>query len=1110
MVDDGHTRNAQDSAADEHGSNDVHNVQGGHEHREYWPPRSVARARASEAIDDLIANGHDRSSAARTAVARLKTTLGDLRELDEVIGLFRMTMLGDEAALADARRWLDFPHHTLGRTDTEPRPGAEPSRRGDLLSAESWVNPSAMLDLAIGAVFVGADTDRPRILASLEHRITDTIRPLAVVMTILAELPAGVVGRDRFDAFLDQLGDFDRFRDVRLDLGGCLAEMIHVLSHPGGALTSASRTARLEIDDNTERIDLVTPNPICTGDRLVLTSKAGQPFVQKSGVTVAFWPCARFGTDIEWTPDRVSITVPAGARSGPVYFLVPDMAAATELATTAATELVAVLSNCSFLAAGAATSMMVGALRTPLDNARCILPIGVGVALSVTPSPDIVLFRAVAADGSPLGDQTLPGPDDPVRLEWEVNDEGGVVTDVRLHVGTVTLIQNGTLRGTLTLAAARATATYALEVTSSCGTIRRNLLLAVVRVLNFDPPELTVGPGQTATLNLMVDRASPVDMTIYLATTPGHPTAAGWMTMPAGQTRVPVSYPALQHGPPAAPALTIVAYAPRHRPATGRVWVDAPLGTHEVVADRTAAPGQVPIDVVGVHAALMLDGSVLLFAYDESPSAYADVNRGKSAVWNPSTGEVRNIPMSRNLFCAGHAFLGDGRLLVAGGQSSAITVGGWIGSHFGFGRGADHDVHVFSASGWTRLLPEMPGARWYPTCTTMPDGRVMIISGYAAHAYNSFNTDYEIVDPATSSLVKRTSFTALLPYNREFALYPFAQVLPGRAIFVHSHDTTWLLPLDASSEPIIGSLGYTPFYNAVSTNSRTYPGQGGCILLPLDPYAPTKASVLIVGGGGGPDGKIHPTTTASDTAEIFDYDSDVALDAQVQWRFTRDAAGNQTFLTNPRLMADAVLLPDSTVAVIGGAGAGEADNAGPAIMWIESFDPATETFAERSGITVPRLYHSTSLLLPDGSVMIAGSTGTRWSQAISGGSDNEFRIEIYRPPYLFRGPRPVFELPGASPASLTYGQTVSLNVPTGARKIKKAAMIRHGSTTHTNNMDQRYVGLKITARMETQLTVELPPDGAVAPPGPYLLFVIGDNANSDPVPSKGTSVLLGP
>jgi hypothetical protein len=538
------------------------------------------------------------------------------------------------------------------------------------------------------------------------------------------------------------------------------------------------------------------------------------------------------------------------------------------------------------------------------------------------------------------------------------------------------------------------------------------------------------------------------------------------------------------------------------------VWVEPLLGTHQIVADRTGSQGLATIDVVGVHAALTKTGSVLLFAYDESPIAYFDINKGKSAVWDPRTNKVQSIPMSRNLFCAGHAFLGDGRILVAGGQSTSITFeGAWV-SYWRFTgpSGADHDVHIFDGGVWSRVLPDMPGARWYPTCTTLPDGRVLIVSGYAAHAHYTLNGDYEIFDGTTNSLTKRAGFKKLLPFHHELELYPFIQVLPGGTLFVHSHDTTWLLPLD-SNEPVIRGLGFTPYYNTQSINSRTYPGQGACVLLPLDPDTPTKASILVLGGGGGPDNHIDQNTPASNTAEIFEFDSSVGLDAQSQWRFTRDGAGNQTLLNDQRLMSDAVLLPDGTVAIVGGAWNGLADHASPPIYWIESFDPTTETFTRRTATTVPRLYHSTALLLPDGSVMIAGSTGGEWNYKIGGGSDNEFRIEVFNPPYLFRGPRPALRLPTTS---LQYGQSLTIEIPTGAKKIKRAALIRHGSTTHTNNMDQRFVGLKITSSTDTHITVALPADGTVAPPGPYMVFVVSDDANQAPVPSIGTSVLLGP
>jgi hypothetical protein len=1078
----------------------------GPEHREhgaYWPPRPLARARASIAIGDLVGNAHGTS----VAVDRLRSIPRDLQELDAFVELARRALLGDSEALASARSWLDDRSDPRLTSALPTHPEHGHSAEHGVLEAEPWVHPSALLDLTIGTAFTAAQADRPGALQMVQQRVVDVARPIAVTMTVLADIPPQVTGRERFDAFLDRLGDFSRFDHLRLDLGGCLGELLDLLGRPNGVISKASHTSELEIDDNTGRIGSAAPDPVCTGARLTLTAEPGESFIERSGVTVGFSPCGRLGSDITWTPNAVSVTVPIGAKAGPVYFARPDTAAASTLATTSAIEIAGVLGNCPYLGRGAETSIMVSAVRAPLDNLRCFLPLGLGVAVGVTEAPAIALFRGVAQDGSPITNQSLPGPDDPITLEWEVTAEAGANTDVRLLADGALLAQSLALRGKHAVAKAQATKTYTLVVASSCGVLRRDLIVTVQRILRFDPPDVSVSQGQTATLNLIVDRALPADAAIFLTTLPSHPTAPGSVIMPAGQTQVPVGFPNVQPDRPLGAGLTVIAYAPRHSPATGRVWVTPPLGTHRIVADRTGTQGRAAIDVVGVHAALTSTGSVLLFAYDESPAGYADINTGKSAVWEPGTNRVQSIRMSRNLFCAGHAFLGDGRVLVAGGQSSAITVGGFLGSLLGAGRGADHDVHIFDGAAWSRVLPDMPGARWYPTCTTLPDGRVMIVSGYAAHAYATLNSHYEIVDPSTSSLVKRADFRALLPFNYDFDLYPFLQVLPGRSLFVHSHDTTWLLALNSSNEPEIPSLGFTPYYNAKSPNSRTYPGQGACVLLPLDPATPTKASILVVGGGGGPHGGIDPTTPASNTAEIFEFDSSRALDAQPQWRFTRDAAGNQTFLTNRRLMADAVLLPDGTVAIIGGTGGGKADHAWPPIMWVESFDPSTETFTQRSGIDVPRLYHSTALLLSDGSVMVAGSTGGLWSQAISGGSANEFRIEVYHPPYLFRGPRPALRLPSTS---LRYGQPLQIEIPTGAREIKQAALIRHGSTTHSNNMDQRYVGLQITSSTDTHITVALPADGTLAPPGPYMVFVISNDANADPVPSQGVSVMLGP
>lgn len=187
-------------------------------------------------------------------------------------------------------------------------------------------------------------------------------------------------------------------------------------------------------------------------------------------------------------------------------------------------------------------------------------------------------------------------------------------------------------------------------------------------------------------------------------------------------------------------------------------------------------------------------------------------------------------------------------------------------------------------------------------------------------------------------------------------------------------------------------------------------------------------------------------------------------------------------------MTRATFLTDRSVLVVNGAEKGIADHNHGAVLEAERFDPVTETWQRLAQAQVARLYHSTAVLLPDGRVLTAGSTGHEWPP-----DGNELRLEVFSPPYLARGPQPVID---RTPSQVTYGET--FDVETGdARSITSVALIRPTTTTHNNNMDQRYVGLKIDANTPWQLTVVAPPDPSTAPPGYYMLFIV----NSDGVPS---------
>jgi hypothetical protein len=137
------------------------------------------------------------------------------------------------------------------------------------------------------------------------------------------------------------------------------------------------------------------------------------------------------------------------------------------------------------------------------------------------------------------------------------------------------------------------------------------------------------------------------------------------------------------------------------------------------------------------------------------------------------------------------------------------------------------------------------------------------------------------------------------------------------------------------------------------------------------------------------------------------------------------------------------------------------------------------------------MYHSTAILLPNGTVLKAG--GDRPSKA------RNFNAEIYYPPYLFKkdgsgqfATRPV--LTGVTVPRYNQVFTATLSNST---LISKVTLVRVGSVTHTFNMYQRFLKLNFSQN-GTSITVHAPASRTIAPPGYYMLFVL----NGSGVPSE--------
>jgi hypothetical protein len=110
-------------------------------------------------------------------------------------------------------------------------------------------------------------------------------------------------------------------------------------------------------------------------------------------------------------------------------------------------------------------------------------------------------------------------------------------------------------------------------------------------------------------------------------------------------------------------------------------------------------------------------------------------------------------------------------------------------------------------------------------------------------------------------------------------------------------------------------------------------------------------------------------------------------------------------------------------------------------------------------------------------VITAGSNPDR--------GDDELRLELYHPPYLFRGPRPFIQ---ATPHEWAYGTEVAIHTPQAA-DIKWAHLVRPMAVTHSDDTCQRLVDLPIRERDGCHLHVSVTKNANLAPPGWYLLFL---------------------
>ena len=139
-------------------------------------------------------------------------------------------------------------------------------------------------------------------------------------------------------------------------------------------------------------------------------------------------------------------------------------------------------------------------------------------------------------------------------------------------------------------------------------------------------------------------------------------------------------------------------------------------------------------------------------------------------------------------------------------------------------------------------------------------------------------------------------------------------------------------------------------------------------------------------------------------------------------------------------------------------------------------------------------------MLPDATVWVSGSIPNS-NPAARGAYPFEYRVEIFTPPYLVNNPtRPVIN---SCKSSLAYGESFTIEITTPGNGVDaiRVVAVNSGFKTHNVDSQQRLVVLKQTNQAQSvgnaiTLTVSAPPNGGVAPPGYYMIFVVYDGVPS--------------
>ncbi|KAI0635459.1 DUF1929-domain-containing protein [Trametes polyzona] len=568
-----------------------------------------------------------------------------------------------------------------------------------------------------------------------------------------------------------------------------------------------------------------------------------------------------------------------------------------------------------------------------------------------------------------------------------------------------------------------------------------------------------------------------------------------------------------------------------------------------------------------VSAMMMFLGNTeKVYILDKSEGNEAKFNNfpAMGSVYDIASRKAETMGVTTNVFCASGMHLPNGSFATFGGNG-AIGPGGNIGDQTlpnnPFQGVYDTTYGDYDGTKGIRILkpctskddfssPEcqwfdnasllsMQSQRWYSGAEPMADGTIVLVGGFTNGGY--INRNYPNVDPAREGGAANPTYE-FFPANgrqeQEMAFmiktsglnaYPLLYNMPSGKMLVQANYSTILWDPIKNEE--------TPLPDMPGQIVRVYPASGANAMLPLTPANNYTPTVLFCGGiymddyswgnYSWPFADTWNIPSSSKCHSITPEPADGSTDI--------DYVEDDDLPNGGRTMGQFIALPDLTMLIVNGGANGTAGYADRTLNTLQMpygmslaaapvgqpalYDPRKPkgqrwSTAGFSTSQIARLYHSSAILLPDASVLIAGSN-PNVDVNTSTVFPTTYQAEVFYPHYFSASNRPTFT---GAPETLSYGgDPFDLTVPASAYSgaandaadNTSVVLIRGGWTTHAMNMGQRALQLNntYTVNKDGSITLhvsQLPPNANLFQPGPALLFVTIAG-----IPSNGSYVIVG-